>query len=75
MRQIYVSKCQNIDQGPVVQSIIRLTSSLVFKMLIVLVSIISNSQVILLKKMRVAFANAKATHIFFSKNYKRICHI
>ena len=37
-------------------------------MLTVLVSTISNSQVFLLKKMRVAFAYAKATHIFFSKN-------
>ena len=35
-------------------------------MLTVLVSTISNSQVFLLKKMQVAFANA--THIFFSKN-------
>ena len=37
-------------QGPVVQSIISLTSSLVVKMLTVLVSTISNSQVFLLKK-------------------------
>ena len=33
----------------------------------VLVSTISNSQIFLLKKMRVAFANAKATHIFSAK--------
>ena len=39
------------DQGPVVQSIVSLTSSLVVKMLTVLVSTISNSQVFLLKKM------------------------
>ena len=38
-----------ILQGPVVQSIVSLTSSLVVKMLIVLVSTISNSQVFLLK--------------------------
>ena len=37
-------------QGPDVQSIIRLTSSLVVKILTVLVSTISNSQVFLLKK-------------------------
>ena len=55
------------DQGPVVQSIISLTSSLVVKMLIVLVSALSNSQVFLLKKMLVAFANAKAAHIFSAK--------
>ena len=56
------------DQGPVVQNIVSLMSSLVIKMLTVLVSTISNLQVFLLKKMWVAFANAKATHIFFSKN-------
>ena len=39
-----------VNQDPVVQSIVSLTSSLVVKMLIVLVSTISNSQVILLKK-------------------------
>ena len=47
------------------KSIVSLTSSLVVKMLTVLVSIISNSQVFLLKKW-VAFANANATHIFSS---------
>ena len=51
--------------GPVFQSIISLTSPLVVKMLTVLVGTISNSQVFLLKKMRVAF---QATRIFFSKN-------
>ena len=40
----------SIHQGPVVQSIISLTSSLVVKMLTVLVSTISNSQLFLLKK-------------------------
>ena len=57
--------CHDI-QGPVVQSVVSLTSSLVIKMLTILVSTISNSQIFLLKKMWVAFANAKATHIFFS---------
>ena len=38
------------NQGPVVQSIVSLTSSLVVKILAVLVSTISNSQVFLLKK-------------------------
>ena len=37
--------------GPVVQSTVSLTSSLVVKMLTVLVSTMSNSQVFLLKKM------------------------
>ena len=52
---------------PVVQSIICLTSSLVIKMLTILIRRISNSQVFLLKNMRVAFANAKATHILQQK--------
>ena len=41
----------DIYLGPVVQSIVSLASSLVVKMLTVLVSTISNSQVFLLKKM------------------------
>ena len=40
---------KNINQGPVVQSIVSLTSSLVVKMLTVLVRKISNSQLFLLK--------------------------
>ena len=39
-----------MHQGPVVQSIVSLTSSFVVKMLTVVVSKISNSQVFLLKK-------------------------
>ena len=39
------------NQGPVVQSIVSLTSSLEVKMLTVLVSMISDSQIFLLKKM------------------------
>ena len=41
---------KSADQGPVVQSIISLTSSLVVKMLTVLISSISKSQILLLKK-------------------------
>ena len=53
----------NKELGPVVQCIVSLTSSLVVKLLTALVSTVSNSQLILLKKMRVAFASH-----FFSKN-------
>ena len=53
-------------QGPVVQKVVSLKSSLVVKMLTILVSTISNSQVFLLKKW-VVFAKAKATHIFSAK--------
>ena len=63
---LHISSFLHRGLGPVVQSIVSLTSSLVVKMLTVLVSSISNSQVYVLKKMWVAFA--KATHIFFSKN-------
>ena len=63
------------DQAPVVQSVVSLTSSLVVKLLTVLVSTISNSQVFLLKKkMWVAFANAKAAHIFSAKILAYIQH-
>ena len=40
-----------MDQGPVVQSFVRLTSSLVVKMLTVLVSRMFNSQVFFAEKM------------------------
>ena len=60
-------------QGPVVQSIISLTSSLLLKMLTVLVNTISNSQVFLLEKMWVAFANAKPTHICSAKILAYTC--
>ena len=56
-----------ISLDPVVRSIVSLTRSLVVKMLTVLVTTISNSQVFLLKKLWAAFANAKATHIFLAK--------
>ena len=58
------------NQGPVVQSIVSLTSSLVVKMLTVLVSTISNSHVFLLKKVS-SFRKYECksySHFFFSKN-------
>ena len=51
-------------QGPVVQSVVSFTSSLVVKMLNVLVSRISNSQVFLLKNMS---SFCKCSH-FSAKN-------
>ena len=56
------STSRSTYQGLVVQSIVSLTSSLVVKMFAVLVS-----RIFLLKKMWVAFADAKATHIFSAK--------
>ena len=46
----YKVKAKEKHQGPAVQNIVSLTSSLVVKMLTVLVSTISNSHVFLLKK-------------------------
>ena len=54
-------------QGPVVQSIVSLINSLVVKLLTVLVSIISNSQVFLLKKCEYLLKTQKLL-TFFSKN-------
>ena len=54
-------------QGPVVQSIVSLTSLLVVKMLTVLVSTISNIQVLLLKNVS-SFCKCKSYSHFFSKN-------
>ena len=51
MVEVSLNKNSNHDElGPVVQSTVSLMSSLVVKMLIVLVSTVSNSQVFLLKK-------------------------
>ena len=49
-RRPYIFTRLGINQGPVIQNIVSLTSSLVVKMLTVPVSTISNSQVFLLKK-------------------------
>ena len=63
-----VSNINNLKvQGPVVQSIVSLTSSLVVKMLTILVIIISNSQVFLLKNVN-GFCKFKSYSHFFSKN-------
>ena len=54
--------------GPVVQSIASLMSSLVIKMLTVLVSTISNSQVFFAEKNVSSFCKCKSYSHFFSKN-------
>ena len=56
--------------GPVVESIISLTSALVAKMLIVLVSTLSNSQLFLLKKNVSCFCKCKSSSHFFSRNIR-----
>ena len=57
--------CSNL--GPLVQSMVSLTSLLVVKMLTVLVSTISYSQVFLLKNVS-SFCKCKSYSHFFSKN-------
>ena len=61
----FTSKTENL--GPVVQIIISLTSLLVVKMLTVLESTISSSQVLLLKTLS-SFCKCKSYSHFFSKN-------
>ena len=56
-----------VCQGPVVQSIVSLTSSLVIKMLTVLVSTISNSQCFCWKNVS-SFCKCKSYSHFFRKN-------
>ena len=63
----YIIHEYHIYQGPDFQSIVNLTSSLVFKMLTVLVSEISNSQLFLLKNVS-SFCKCKNYSHFFSKN-------
>ena len=55
--------------GPVVQSIVSLTSSLVVKMLTVLVSTISYSQVFLLNKFEFLFQNINIYAIFNDQSF------
>ena len=50
LKEKFYTSIKSCTQGPVVQSVVSLTSSLVVKMLTALVCIISNSQVFLLKK-------------------------
>ena len=57
--------------GPVVQSVVSLTSSLRVISLTVLADSIHNILIFFAEKMWVAFA--KATHIFFSKKFQHIC--
>ena len=57
-------------QGPVVQSIVSITSLLVVKLLAVLVRTISNSQVFLLKNVS-SFCKCKSYSHFSSKNISK----
>ena len=63
----------NVLQGPVVQSIVSLTSSLRVISLTVLADSIYNILIFFAKKNVSSFCTAKATHIFFSKKFQHIC--
>ena len=65
LRCLFSAPGPNMLLGPVVQSIVSITSSLVVKILTALISRISDSQVLFAAKMWVAFA--KATHILSAK--------
>ena len=58
--------CLPLIQDPVVQSVVSLTSSLVVKILTVLVSTISKSQV---------FLQMQKLLTFFQQKYYHVCHI
>ena len=62
-----------IIQGPVVQSIISLTSSLSVISLTILAHSIYNILIFFAEKNVSSFCTAKATHIFFSKKFQYIC--
>ena len=61
------------DQGPVVQSVVCLTSSLRVISLTVLADSIYNILIFFAEKNVSSFCTAKATHIFFSKKFQHIC--
>ena len=62
------------DQGPVVQSVVSLTSSLRVISLTVLADLIHNILIFFAEKMWVAFAlHCKSYSHFFSKKFRHIC--
>ena len=60
-------------QGPVVQSLVSLTSSLRVISLTVLADSVYNSLIFFAEKMWVAFALQKLLTFFFSKKFQHIC--
>ena len=61
------------NQGPVVQSVVSLTSSLRVISLTVVADSIHNILIFFAEKNVSSFCTAKATHIFFSKKFQHIC--
>ena len=71
--QIGVILTTSHNIGPVVQSVVSLTSSLRVISLTVLADSIHNILIFFAEKNVSSFCNAKATHIFFSKQFQHIC--
>ena len=68
-KALFQSKSLDIFLGPVVQSIVSLTSSLRVISLTVLADSIYNFLIFFAEKNVSSFCTAKATHIFSAKNF------
>ena len=66
---ILIKRSKFDDQGPVVQSVVSLTSSLRVISLTVLGDSVHNILIFFAEKNVSSFCNAKATHIFSAKNF------
>ena len=73
IHSFYVNLIKIKTQGPVVQSIVSLTSSLRVISSTVLADSIYNILIFFAEKNVSSFCTAKATHIFFSKKFQHIC--
>ena len=71
--KILMSFCLCKALGPVVQSVVSLTSSLRVISVTVLADLIHNILIFIAEKNVSSFCIAKATHIFFSKKFQNIC--
>ena len=73
MKSCLIHKLFHDVPGPVVQSVVSLTSSLRVISLTVLADSIYNILIFFAEKNMSSFCTAKATHIFFSKKFQHIC--
>ena len=67
--QLFYQEFTFVNQGPVVQSIVSLTSSLRGELVKCYTTLKPNTLIFLLKKMREAFALQKASYIFSTKMF------
>ena len=73
MKSVYCSRSSKHNQGPVVQSVVSLTSSLRVILLTVLADSIYNIMKFFAEKMWVAFALQKLLTFFSAKKFQHIC--